>query len=410
MIFLLKSVKYRQILLKCLLNYFFHFFFELLFLNRIFGIMNWEDIVGQKKLIATLKDAIHKERVSHAQLFIGEEGFGVLPLALAYANEILKRENESAAQKVEHLNHLDLHFSFPVFTEKNNSLSQRLFEDFRKMILENPYASINDWNDLLDAQNKQFLISADEVDSLNQKFSLKSFEGGTKILIVWRVDKMNVTAANKFLKFLEEPPKKTIILLLAEKIDTILPTILSRCQAVEVPRIDDESLVETIRNKFEISDEKLGEIIHQSQGNYNTALQLLNSDETADEFESLFIDWVRNAFMAKKKPEVLKNIIYWGRNISSWNREKQKNFLDFCSEMFRLALLQNYDADNLVYKKLSKNGFNWEAFTNFIHGANIVDILEEISTADLHLYRNANAKIVWTDLGIKLTRYIHRSA
>ena len=410
MIFLLKSVKYRQILLKCLLNYFFHFFFELLFLNRIFGIMNWEDIVGQKKLIATLKDAIHKERVSHAQLFIGEEGFGVLPLALAYAKEILKRENESAAQKVEHLNHLDLHFSFPVFTEKNNSLSQRLFEDFRKMILENPYASINDWNDLLDAQNKQFLISADEVDSLNQKFSLKSFEGGTKILIVWRVDKMNVTAANKFLKFLEEPPKKTIILLLAEKIDTILPTILSRCQAVEVPRIDDESLAETIRNKFEISDEKLGEIIHQSQGNYNTALQLLNSDETADEFESLFIDWVRNAFMAKKKPEVLKNIIFWGRNISSWNREKQKSFLDFCSEMFRLALLQNYDADNLVYKKLSKNGFNWIAFTNFIHGANIVDILEEISTADLHLYRNANAKIVWTDLGIKLTRYIHRSA
>lgn len=410
MIFLLKSVKYRQILLKYLLNYFFHFFFELLFLNRIFGIMNWEDIVGQKKLIATLKDAIHNERVSHAQLFIGEEGFGVLPLALAYAKEILKRENESAAQKVEHLNHLDLHFSFPVFTEKNNSLSQRLFEDFRKMILENPYASINDWNDLLDAQNKQFLISADEVDSLNQKFSLKSFEGGTKILIVWRVDKMNVTAANKFLKFLEEPPKKTIILLLAEKIDTILPTILSRCQAVEVPRIDDESLAETIRNKFEISNEKLNEIIHQSQGNYNTALQLLNSDETADEFESLFIDWVRNAFMAKKKPEVLKNIIFWGRNISSWNREKQKNFLDFCSEMFRLALLQNYDADNLVYKKLSKNGFNWIAFTNFIHGANIVDILEEISTADLHLYRNANAKIVWTDLGIKLTRYIHRSA
>ena len=410
MIFLLKSVKYRQILLKCLLNYFFHFFFELLFLNRIFGIMNWEDIVGQKKLIATLKDAIHKERVSHAQLFIGEEGFGVLPLALAYANEILKRENESAAQKVEHLNHLDLHFSFPVFTEKNNSLSQRLFEDFRKLILENPYASINDWNDLLDAQNKQFLISADEVDSLNQKFSLKSFGGGTKILIVWRVDKMNVTAANKFLKFLEEPPKKTIILLLAEKIDTILPTILSRCQAVEVPRIDDESLEQGIKNQFDVSEEKIKEVIHQAQGNYNTALQLLQNDSANEEFEELFIDWVRNAFMAKKKPEVLRNIVLWGRNIASWNREKQKNFLDFCSEMFRLALLQNYDAEHLVYKRLSKNGFNWEAFTNFIHGANIVDILEEISDADLHLYRNANAKIVWTDLGIKLTRYIHRSA
>ena len=376
----------------------------------IFETMNWEEIVGQKKVIETLKDAIDKERVGHAQLFIGEEGFGVLPLALAYAKEILKRENEHAASKVEHLNHLDLHFSFPVFTEKNNSLSQRLFEDFRNMILENPYASINDWNEVLDAQNKQLFISADEVDALNQKFALKSFEGGTKILIVWRADKMNVTAANKFLKFLEEPPKKTIILLLAEKIDTILPTILSRCQAIEVPRIDDESLEQGIKNQFDVSEAKIKEVIHQAQGNYNTALQLLQNDSANEEFEELFIDWVRNAFMAKKKPEVLRNIVLWGRSIASWNREKQKNFLDFCSEMFRLALLQNYDAENLVYKRLSKNGFNWEAFTNFIHGANIVDILEEISDADLHLYRNANAKIVWTDLGIKLTRYIHRSA
>lgn len=372
--------------------------------------MNWEEIVGQRKLVASLKDAIDNERVSHAQLFVGEEGFGTLPLALAYAKEILRRENIHAAQKVEHLNHIDLHFSFPVFTEKSNSLSQRLFEDFREMILANPYSSINDWNELLDAQNKQFIISVDEVDAINQKFSLKSFEGGTKILIIWRVDKMNVIAANKFLKFLEEPPKKTIILLLAEKVDNILPTILSRCQIVEVPRIDDESLSFSIKNKFEISDDKLNEVIHQSQGNYNTALKLLNTEEASDEFESLFIDWVRNAFMAKKKPEVLRNIIFWGRNISTWNREKQKNFLDFCSEMFRLALLQNYESNNLVYKKLSKNGFNWEAFANFIHGANIVDILEEISTADLHLLRNANPKIVWTDLGIKLTRYIHRSA
>ncbi len=376
----------------------------------IFETMNWEEIVGQKKIIETLKDAIDKERVGHAQLFIGEEGFGVLPLALAYVKEILKRENEHAASKVEHLNHLDLHFSFPVFTEKNNSLSQRLFEDFRNMIIENPYASINDWNEVLDAQNKQLFISADEVDALNQKFALKSFEGGTKILIVWRADKMNVTAANKFLKFLEEPPKKTIILLLAEKIDTILPTILSRCQAIEVPRIDDESLEQGIKNQFDVSEAKIKEVIHQAQGNYNTALQLLQNDSANEEFEELFIDWVRNAFMAKKKPEVLRNIVLWGRSIASWNREKQKNFLDFCSEMFRLALLQNYDAEHLVYKRLSKNGFNWEAFTNFIHGANIVDILEEISDADLHLYRNANAKIVWTDLGIKLTRYIHRSA
>lgn len=167
--------------------------------------MNWDDLIGQKKLVTTLKDTIEKNRVSHAQLFIGEEGFGVLPLALAYAQEILKQENEQAAQKIQHLNHLDLHFSFPVFTEKNNSLSHRFFDQFREMVLQSPFASIQDWNEILDAQNKQLFISADEIDDLHQKFSLKSFEGGTKILIMWRADKMNSSAANKFLKFLEEP-------------------------------------------------------------------------------------------------------------------------------------------------------------------------------------------------------------
>lgn len=371
--------------------------------------MNWEQIVGQKQLIAALTDAIDKSRVGHAQLFVGEEGYGTLPLALAYAKEILKRENPHAASKVEHLNHLDLHFSFPVFTEKNNSLSQGFFEHFRTMILQNPYASIHQWNDVLDAQNKQLFISANEIDAQNQKFALKSFEGGTKILIVWRADKMNPSAANKFLKFLEEPPQKTIILLLAEKIDTILPTILSRCQIVEVPRIDDESLSEALTNHYHLDYNKLTEIIHQSQGNYNTAIQLIQSNDTSEEFETLFIDWVRNAFMAKKKPEALKNIMLWAKEIASWNREKQKSFLDYCAEMFRLALLQNYNAGSLVYKKLTKNSFNWTSFTNFVHGANIVDILEEISLADLHLYRNANSKIVWTDMGIKLTRYIHKN-
>ena len=174
--------------------------------------MNWEDIVGQQKIISHLKDTIQEERVSHAQLFIGEEGYGVFPLALAYVRAILEKENPQATQKVEHLNHLDLHFSFPVFTENKKSLSQRLYNEFRELILENPYASIHDWEGRLEAQNKQLFISAEEVDAINEKLSLKSFEGGTKILILWRADKMNVQAANKFLKFLEEPPQKTIII------------------------------------------------------------------------------------------------------------------------------------------------------------------------------------------------------
>lgn len=371
--------------------------------------MNWENIAGQENLKKLLQDSITENRVSHAQLFIGKEGYGTMPLVLAYAKEILKGENEHAASKVEHLNHLDLHFSFPVFTDNRNSLSKSKFEEFREMILDFPYASFDDWTAVLESENKQFFISADEIDEQNQKFALKSFEGGTKILIVWRADKMNTAASNKFLKFLEEPPAKTIILLTAESSDDILPTILSRTQLIEVPRINDEDLEVYLKNKFNISDEKGKEVVHQSQGNLNDAVRFLNSQDKNPEFEKLFVHWVRDAFMVKKKPEYLKNIIIWAKEIAGWNREKQKNFLNYASEIFRLALLQNYQSEELVYKKIDANGFNWAGFSKYISGANIINILEEINTADLHLTRNGNPKIVWTDLGIKLSRYIHKS-
>ncbi len=372
--------------------------------------MNWEHITGQENLKKQLKDSIANNRVSHAQLFIGKEGYGTLALALAYAQEILKGENETAAAKVQHLNHLDLHLSFPVYSEKNNSLSKRFYDDFRDMILENPYSSYDDWTTFLESENKQLFISADEVEDINQKFILKSFEGGTKILIVWCANKMNTAASNKFLKFLEEPPKKTLIILIADSDQDFLQTILSRTQIVEVPRLDDEDVKRYLSEKYELEQDKISEIAYQSQGNLNTAIKLAESGDISTEFEELFVQWVREAFQVKKKPEMLKNIISWARNIAGWNREKQKNFLDYCAEMFRLALLQNYGTPNLVYKKINVSQFNWEKFSEYIHGANIEDILQEITDSDYHLQRNANAKIVWTDMGIKLSRYIHRNA
>jgi DNA polymerase-3 subunit delta' len=372
--------------------------------------MNWEQIVGQQKLQKLLKESIQDNRVSHAQLFVGEDGYGTLPLAMAFAKEIFKKENENSSRKVETLNHLDLHFSFPVFKEKSSGLSSNFYEQFREMILENPYSNDEDWSRILESENKQLTIYADEIDELNKKFSLKSFEGGSKILIVWQADKMNTSAANKFLKFLEEPPKDTLIILIAENIDNILPTIFSRTQLVEIPRIHDEDVQNFLQENGSISKEKIKEITFQSQGNWNTAQKLLHTENSDTEFEEFFITWVREAFQVKKKPEFLKNIVFWGRNIAGWNREKQKKFLNYCGEIFRLALLQNYGNDTLVYKKINSGGFKWESFSKFIQGANIEVIIEEISDADYHLERNANPKIVWTDLGIKLSRYIHKSA
>lgn len=372
--------------------------------------MKWTDIVGQERLISVLKNAIEDNRIAHAQLFVGEEGYGVLPLAMAYAHEVFSRENEHSVSKVNTLNHLDLHFSFPVFKRDKSSLSSLFFQEWREMILENPYASLSDWEDILEAENKQLSIYEDEENEWGKMLNLKSFEGGTKFLIIWRADRIRVEAANKFLKLLEEPPKNTIIILLADRIDNMLDTILSRCQIIEVPRIADDAIVEKLRVEYELSEDRISEIIHQSQGNYNIAQKLAKQGDLDEEFEELFISWVRNAFVAKKNPKVLKDIVFWARTISEWSRDKQKGFLAYCSEIFRLALLQNYGTENaLIYKKLTKDNFKWEAFSRYIHGANIEAILEEITEADLHIYRNANAKIVWTDLGIKLIRNIHKT-
>ncbi|MGX9987085.1 DNA polymerase III subunit [Soonwooa purpurea] len=371
--------------------------------------MKWEKIVGQEKLKHQLLSSINDNRVGHAQLFVGEEGYGTLAMALAFSQEILSRENPLAAQKVEHLNHLDLHFSFPIFTEKNISLSKRYFTEWREMILANPYSSFDDWTNYLDSEKKQFFISAQEAEDMHTKFALKSFEGGSKILIIWRADKMNEEAANKILKFLEEPPKNTYIILCANRIDTILPTILSRCQMLEVPRIEDEDIKNELIKRFPNQEESsIDTIVNQSRGDLNIASKILEAGTSANEFDELFIQWVRNAFMAKKKPEVLRAIIRWSHEISAWNRDKQIRFLEFCTETFRLALLQNYASPNLVYRKLDSNGFGWDAFSTYISGANIEAILEELTDASYHISRNANAKVVLTDMGIKLTRHIHK--
>lgn len=370
--------------------------------------MNWDAVTGQNELKLKLKESIDQNRVSHAQLFTGREGYGTLALALAYAQEILSRENGSAAQRVATLNHMDLHFGFPTYSVSNKALSRNFIEEFRHAVLQNPYMDFDDWSAALESENKQLILSVHEVEAWAEIFSLKSFEGGTKILIVWNADKLREDAANKFLKFLEEPPAKTVIIFIAESEHNFLPTILSRTQLVKVPHIDDTALAEYLRKNYSLAEERIAEILFQAQGDRNQARLLAESNGLSTEFEALFVQWVRDAFQVVKKPELLKNIIIWARHIASWNREKQKNFLDFCAEIFRLALLQNYGNPELVYRKVNVERFNWESFARYIHGANIENILEEISTADYHLQRNANAKIVWTDLGIKLSRYIHR--
>lgn len=373
--------------------------------------MNWEKVCGQEKLKEKLKESVKNGRISHAQLFSGKNGWGALALALAYAAEILTFEkNEITRKKVNELQHPDIHYTFPVTsTEKfKTPTSNQFFKEWREFVLKNPYGSLFDWLEFNEVEKKQGVINVHEALDIVKFISLNSYEGGYKIVVIWLAEMMNTTTANKLLKAIEEPPARTLFFLVSEREDVLLDTIRSRCQLVKLNRLSDEEIQNYLIENYKIEPELAQKIAFSANGDLNVALK--NATATNEEFESYFIHWIRNAFMAAKTPTVLKELIKWSNDLSTWPREKQKQFLVYCSEIFRQALLENYQAGSLVFMSLKLEGFKWQNFTPFIHGANIEAILEELNKAAYQIERNGNAKIILLDLSILLTRFLHKKA
>lgn len=354
-----------------------------------------------------ISKAIENNKLSHAIILNGKTGYGILPLAHYVAKKLLcQKSNDKCLSKVNHLQHADYHFSYPFPKINNSSTSNDFAKEWKSFFEQQPFGNLLDWMSHLGAEKKQLIIPVDEAMNIMSKLNLRSYEGGNKVMLIWLAEYMNEQTANKLLKLIEEPPANTHFILVTEKAETMLPTILSRCQIIQIPRLTDTEIYDILVENYELEPQKAGLISKKSQGNLHYALQSINED--TQDFELLFIQWVRNAFKATKYIEVLIEINQWSQKIADFSREKQKEFLQFCSEIFRQALMQNYSADDLVFQPLTMNNFKWEGFINYIHSENITPILEEINQASLHIERNGNSKIIFLDLGIKLTRYIHR--
>lgn len=373
--------------------------------------MKWDEIIGQQNLKKQLQNSIKEDRISHAQLYIGKPGYGVLPLALAYASEVICKQSEKCLLQINRLQHPDLHLSFPTInnsTEKKEAISSDYIKQFREFIIEDPYRDINQWYAYINEDKKQGIISVKEIENIIDNLNLKSFEGGYKVQIIWMVETMRVEAANKLLKILEEPPAKTLFILIAEDDKKILPTILSRCQKITVNALENNEISDHLQNRFSLDKETADTLAKRAEGDWGVACKLIKNNTLQEEFEKYFIRWNRAAVMAPKKPQFLREIVDWSLEISAWGREKQKNFLQFCAETFRQALLQNYESSSLVNNPLTYENFKWDNFSHFVHGKNIEDILEEINNAFFHIERNGSAKIIFLDMGIKLTRFLAR--
>ena len=375
--------------------------------------MLFNQIIGQDHIKKHLQKSAENGRIPHAQLFIGKEGCGTLPMAIAYAQFLLCNfsENTDACHiKCNKLQHPDLHFAFPVTTNdsiKKHAVSNLFLEDWRDFIATQPYGSLFNWLQHIGVENKQGLIGVDESEAVVKKLKLKSYEGGFKVMIIWMAEKMNIAAANKLLKLIEEPPNKTVFLLITENEEQIINTIKSRCQALHFPSLSEQDIANSLVVNHKIAHNEAAKIAHQAEGNYNKALHLLQNDSSDLIFEEWFIAWIRTAFRAKGNAAVVQELISWSDTIAKTGRETQKRFLDYCLQFFRQALLTNYKSDHLVFME-TKSGFNLSKFAPFVHSGNILDIEKELNDAMYHIERNGNAKIILLDLSMKLTRFLHK--
>ncbi len=355
----------------------------------------------KKHLIHTVKE----NRISHAQMFLGPAGSGSVPLAMAYAQYILcqnKQENDScgtcvSCTKIQKHNHPDLHFSFPIHLSKEKHIytSDNVLEYWREILDENPYFGIDDWNLKLGNENKQGIIGKEESQNIISKISLKSFEGGYKVLIMWLPELMNGNASNKLLKFIEEPPDKTVFLLVAEDQEQIIATIRSRTQIIKLPRLKEIEVATYLETEKGItaSDSKI--IAHLAEGDVAKAVHLISEQTVANfNFEN-FVNWMRLCYQ--------KNIaksIDWVDSIAAAGRENQKSFLKFCLNMFRQCIVGHYAGNELVVLTDEQNAF-LSKFSPFINSKNIVGLTEAFNEAYYHIERNASAKILFLDLSIK---------
>lgn len=384
----------------------------------IFGPMLFENVIGQDFIKSHLTASVDAGRIAHAQLFIGNSGSGMLPMAIAYAQYILcgntegenQRGNASCNLKFEQLGHPDLHFVYPVATTtsiKSHPVSKHFASEWRTFVKEHPYGDLFEWHRHIGIEKKQGQIGVDEALDINKALALKAYEGGYKVMIIWMADKMNTAASNKLLKLIEEPPNKTLFLLIAENEDHIIDTIKSRCQVLHFPRLSEPKVAEALILRQQSDPALAHKIAHQAQGDYNKAVHLLRHDGDDIQFEEWFITWVRAAFRAKGRKESILDLMIWGETIAKTGRETQKNFLQYCVQFFRQALLLNYQVDALVFFE-PQSKFELAKFAPFVHDNNILEIVSELQDASYHIERNGNAKIILTDLSIKLTRLLHR--
>ena len=375
--------------------------------------MRFKDIIGQKEIKSRLIQTVKDGRISHAQLFTGSEGSGNLAMAIAYGQYIncLNPTDEdscgacSSCAKYEKLVHPDLTFAFPVATSSKapkKPVSNHYITEWREAVLQNPYLEYDEWISKIEIENKIAAISVNESSEILKSVVYKRFEAKYKVVIVWHAEKMNTEASNRLLKFIEEPETNTLIILISTDAEAIIRTILSRTQHTKFNQIDLKSLSNYLQEKKNLDSEKAMQIAAFSDGDFNSALRLIDMEGKETFFFETFKNWMRMCFAGKLPP-----LLDWIEEISakSVGREQQKNFLTYTLRLLRESIISNYADDNLLRLSSGEKAF-LNKFAPFVHTGNILELNDLFNEAYYHIERNANPKLVFFNLSTRVTKLL----
>jgi DNA polymerase III subunit delta' len=374
--------------------------------------MFFKEVIGQERIKQRLIHSVKEQRISHAQMFTGPEGTGKLALAIAFAQYISCRnrgENDSCGEcpscrKYLKLAHPDLHFVFPIFTSKEfkKPVSDDFLPKWREMVMNSPYFTLSQWLGFADNENAQGLIYEKESDSIIRKLSFKSFESEYKVMIIWLAEKMHPACSNKLLKLIEEPPDKTLFLLITEDEEAVISTIRSRTQLIKVPLIDNESMHKALKEKGEIPDQDIADIIRLANGNYIRVQEHLNPDEGTSYFLNKFREMMRFAYTRQ-----VFELTQWAEEMASLGRDRQKAFFGFALRMIREYFIMNFRHPRLNYMNEEEKEWGLK-FAPFINERNIIPFAKEFELGIKHISMNGNPKIVFLDTALRMVRLIKR--
>jgi DNA polymerase-3 subunit delta' len=366
--------------------------------------MTFENLNMHQDVQRALKEGLSSGRVPHAQFFLGIDGGGNLPMAVAYAHALLNDnpndlfgEGDTRASRLEHP---DLHIIFPVVQSASQKTCDRLLNDFREAYQANPFMSYRQWQESRGEEQKKAIISKSEADSIAQKLSLKSYEGGRKVLLLWMPELMNDTCANKLLKLIEEPPQDTVLILVGTEKDALLPTIQSRIQEVPFRPLKADEIFNVL-SEYRAEDEAwLMEVSEQAEGSLAYAISLLT--EGIEDQSPLIIEWMRLCY-ARRVPDIMG----WCDSRVKEGREPTLRLLEGCLDIFRMAFRRNFIEESLASDE-EVDTFT-QKFSPYIHIGNAEGLMEAVEKAHADIARFGNARIVLLDLSFQVMRLLRIS-